>query len=213
MVAHAALAVIAALVITGGAGAAAVANGMLHTGGVGTFNLGTLNAGETGNVTVTTSIDLNSSGVYHFNMEKEDHIGNTFSTFSVSVAVNGTTYNLSNGEGNDSGVNLTAGNHTFTIALHYVVRNHVVSSNETNVPFLFLHKSDGFGDHNQTSELNETEINDSAVIVHSADSNITHENGPMKFALAYITFNVNGTVGQQGEDHSGSDNMLARAFA
>ncbi len=213
MVAHAALAVIAALVITGGAGAAAVANGMLHTGGVDTFNLGTLNAGDAGNVTISSSVDLNSSGVYHFNMEREDHIGNTFSTFSVSVAVNGTTYNLSNGEGNDSGVNLSAGNHTFTISLHYVVRNHVISNNETNVPFLFLHKSDGFGDNNQTNELNDTEVNDSAVVVHSADSNMSHENGPMKFALAYITFSVNGNVGQQGENHNGTDDQIARAFA
>ena len=212
MVAHSALAVIAALVITGSAGAA-VATGIIHTGGVDTFNLGTINPGSSGNVTISTSVNVNSSGYYHFQMEKEDHVGNTFSTFAVSVLVNGTTYNLSNGEQENSGVNLSAGNHTFKISLHYVVRNNVISSNETNVPFLYLHKSDDLSDANQSNIQNETGINDSAVVVHSADSNLTQQEGPHNVALAYITFNVNGNVGNQGEDHSGTDNVFIRVPA
>lgn len=212
MVAHAALAVIAALVITGSAGAA-VATGIIHTGGVGTFNLGTINPGNSGNATISTSVDLNSSGYYHFQMEKEGHVGNTFSTFAVSVAVNGTTYNLGNGEHDNSGVNLSAGNHTFKVSLHYVVRNNVISSNVTNVPFLFLHKSYEFADANQSNFQNETGINDSSVVIHQADSNSSQQEGHHNSALAYITFNVNGNVGNQSEDHNGTDNVFVRAVA
>lgn len=211
MVAHAALAVIAALVITGSAGAA-VATGIIHTGGGDTFNLGTINPGNSGNVTISTSLNVNSSGYYHFQMEKEDHVGNTFSTFNISVAVNGTTYNLNNGELDNSGVNLSAGNHTFKISLHYVVRSNVISSNVTNVPFLYLHRSDDFADLNQSSFQNETGVNDSSVVIHTSDSNLSQQEGPHNVALAYITFNVNGNAGNNGEDHNGTDNVLTRAF-
>lgn len=212
MVAHAALAVVAALVITGSAGAA-VATGIIHTGGADTFDLGTLSPGQSGNVTISTSVDLNSSGLYHLSMEKEDHIGNTFSMFALSVAVNGTTYNLSNGEQDNSGMNLSAGNYTFDITLHYAVRNNVISSNESNVPFLFLHKSDNFGDANHDGQFNGTGVNDSAVVIHSSDSNMSQQNAHANHALAYITFNVNGNVGQQGDDNSGTDNVFIRELA
>lgn len=209
MVAHAAIAVLAALVITGSVGAAAMATGMLHTGGVDTFNLGTLSAGSSGNVTISSSVDLNSSGVYHLQMEKEDHIGNTFSNFSLSVSVNGTTYNLNNGEGNDSGIMLSAGNHTFHITLHYTVRNNVVSSNETGVPFLYLHPSD---DRGNLSDQNESHINDSAGVIQPADSNLSQTDNGNHFVLAYITFNVQGTQASHGDD-SGTDSLATRQIA
>lgn len=203
MVAHAALAVLAAFVIVGSAGAAAVATGAIHIGGRDTFSLGALKAGESGNVSITSSVTLNNTAYYHLEMEKEDHIGNTFSAFTVSVAVNGTTYNLGNGQENNSGFMLSSGTHTFRINLNYTVGNNVVSTNQTDIAFLFLHPSNDLGNQN------ESLIHDASSFIPVAGSNSSQSENGGQFTLAYISFSVSGVSASSGED-GGTDQVATR---
>lgn len=203
MVAHAALVVVALLAVTGGVGAA-VATGAVHINTANTFDLGTLSAGQSGSANITSTVSLNSSGYYHFEMEKEDHIGNTFSTFNVSITSNGTTYYMNGGEGNDSGMYLTSGYHSFRISLTYVVSSHISQANASSVPFLFIHPSDRNGDSNSTG------AQDSSFVIHASDSNTNVSSGQGKNALAYISFKTVGAQNSEGESEgsSGTDNAV-----
>lgn len=205
MVAHAALAVLAALAIVSGAGAAAaVGTGMIHLGNNGTFNLGTLIQGQNGTETINSKLYLNNTSHYNFELEKEDQIGSAFSTFHVYVTVNGTTYNLSSGNQNDTNILLTAGSHTFSIRLEYSVRSSADSINATQVPFLFLHAT------GNEQDLNESQSHNITSDIPAAGGNTDHQNSGGRYTLAYLTFLVNGKTSGQGEDN-GSDNAIMRA--
>lgn len=203
MVAHAALVVVALLAVTGGVGAA-VATGVVHINTANTFDLGTLTAGQSGSANITSTVSLNSSGYFHFEMEKEDHIGNTFTTFNVSLTSNGTTYNLNSGEGNDSGIYLSSGFHSFRITLDYVVSSHVSQSNVSKAPFIFIHHAGLSGENNSTG------AQDSTFVIHSADSNSSSSANSSKSAIAFISFKTNGVSNSEseGEGSSGTDSAI-----
>lgn len=208
MAAHAILAVIAALAVVGGAGAAAVGNGMFHSGGNSTFNLGTLNPGQSGNATITDTVYLNNSSSYSIHMDKQDRIGSVFSTFRAYASVNGTTYNLSSGEDGSSNIMLSAGNHTFVITLVYSVRDNVTSVNDTAIPFVYLHASDDNGQANDSAAQNYN----SSVTVPASGDNGNADNHGGQLTLAYLTFKTNGNIpNHHGDDVS--DDALARLTA
>lgn len=198
MAIQAALAVLAALTVIGGAGAAAVATGVVNLNGNGTMNLGALSSGMNGTATVKSTVYLNNTANYKFEMEKEDQTGSAFSTFLVYVTVNGTTYNLSNGNPHDYKLKLTAGSHTFTVKLEYAVKNVGDSINATKVPFLFLHET-GSNSGSGNAQDNFNVVNDKA----NADS----YNGT--YVIAYLSFTFNNNKQSQGED-SGTDNTAQK---
>lgn len=199
MAIQAALAVLAALTIIGGAGAAAVATGAISLDSGGTINLGALSPGMNGTVTVKSTVNLNSTTHYKFEMEKEDQIGSAFSTFQVYVTVNGTTYNLSDGNSHNYNLTLSAGSHTFTIIVKYTVRNVEDSINATKVPFLFLHAA---GFDNSTNDVRDN--------LYVANDNINSNSNSGTYALAYLSFTYAGNKPSHSED-SGTDNALSRA--
>lgn len=198
MVAHAVLAVIAALVITGGAGAAAVGTGLVHLGNTNTFDLGTLSAGQSGNATLTSSIYSNTSSHFVFELEKEDQINSAFSSFLVYLTVNGTTYNLSAGIQNDAGIAIPAGSNSVQLSLIYTVTSTPVSVNATAVPFLFAHATG-----NENSQ-NGQQVKDSSGQALPSESSQDSGNSS---AFAYISFVLNGGQSSHGEDQ-GTDNSV-----
>lgn len=207
MAAHAILAIISALAVVGGAGAAAVGTGMFHSGGTSNLNLGTLNPGQNGNVTITNTVYLNNSSSYSIHMDKQDSIGNVFSTFRVYASVNGTMYNLSTGEGNGMNIPLNAGNHTFVITLVYGVRDNVTSVNGTAVPFLYLHAMDGQGQSNNSVR---DYIRGGNITAPGDNGNNDLHGGQL--TLAYLTFKTSGNIpNHHGDD--GIEDSVARAFA
>lgn len=200
MVAQAALAVLAALTVIGGAGAAAVATGVISLDNGNTINLGALTPGMSGNATIKSVLNLNTTSQYKFEMEKEDQIGSAFSSFQVYVTLNGTTYNLSSGNPHDYFINMSAGSHTFTVKLIYVVGQAQDSINASKVPFLFLHASGNDG--------NSKGIKDSASVEGSSE-NSSGNSGT--YTVATLSFTMAGNSTSHGED-SGSDNAVVRSL-
>lgn len=197
MVAHAALVIVAVLALSGGLTAAA-ATGALTTSS-GNINLGTLVPGQAGNVTATSTLHVTNSTAYKLQMEMEDNIGGSFSTFAVSVSVNGSSYNITS-EHSDTHLNLSAGTYTFTLHLSYQVRDHAPSTNVSKAAFLYLHPIESeTGDH--SSQDNST--TDSSVHYVAFDgSNQTQQNNSNRLTLFTLTFQVNGTTASQHEDQN-----------
>ncbi len=191
MVAHAALAILAIIAVAGMGTAAAT--GAFSTASSGNFDLGTLVPNQAGNATATTTVHVTNTTYYKFEMEKEDRIGSAFSVFSVSVTVNGHTYNLT-GDHNDSRILLNAGTYTFTVHLEYKVRGMVHSANESNVAFLYLHPTG-----------NDTQDGSAGYVAADSTDSGSH-NGSSRIVLASLTFQVQGNAGNPNDNGSSDSN-------
>lgn len=198
MVAHATLAVIAALALVSGAGvAAAVGTGMLHIGGGnGALDLGALTPGETGNMSIKSTVYLNETGLYTLEMEKEDQINSVFSAFQITVSVNGSTYSPANGNNENAPIHLGSGSHTFTVKLAYTVDSTAHSANLTDAAFLFLHMSG-----------NSSKVAATGHEIPAAGGNISGDSRGGMFTLAYLDFSVNGTPASSGEPVETKDSL------
>lgn len=196
MVAHAALAIVAVLALTGGLSAAAATGAFMTSSG--NINLGTLVPGQAGNVTATASLHVTNASAYNFQLEKEDRIGGSFSTFAVSVSVNGHTYNLSS-EHNDSHLNLSSGTYSFTLHLSYVVKDHAASANVSKAAFLFLHP---IGNDSVDHEVQGTSTDSSVHYASASDTGQSHQNNSTRLTLFTVTFKVSGVNQSSHEDQS-----------
>lgn len=206
MVAHAVLAVVAALALVGTAGAAAVGTGMFHSGGNSTFDLGVLNPGQSGNTTITSTVQVNSSANYSIHMDRQDRIGSVFSSFRAYASINGNTYNLTGCDTNLTSIPLSAGNHTFVITLVYSVRDNVTAVNETAIPFVFLqsHQRNDKQAGNQAGDYSE-----GGQIPAAGGSHRFSEHGG-ELALAYLTFKTNGNIPNHLDD-GGADASVVQS--
>ncbi len=205
MVAHAALAIIAVLALAGGVSAAA-ATGVLGTSS-GNIALGTLVPGQAGNVTATTTLHVTNTTSYKFQLEKEDRIGGTFSTFAVSVSVNGQTYNLTS-DHSESHFNLTSGSYTFTLHLSYKVRDQAHSVNQSKVAFLFLHpvENDSQDLETQDHANSGNSTSDSSVhFVAAGDSGQSQHDNSSRITLFTLSFKVNAANGVSTDQNQGTD--------
>lgn len=191
MVAHAVLAVIAVLAVAG-VGTAAATH-VFSANSSGNIDLGVITPGQTGNVTATSSVHLANSTYYKFEMEKEDRIGSVFSQFTVSVSVNGHTYNIS-ADHNDSRVLLNSGTYTFTVKLSYRVSDHVHDANVTKAAFLFLHPTG-----NDTAES-------SSGFIAADNSGQPFHNGTERIVLGSLTFDVSGNAVSSHDNGTGDSN-------
>lgn len=203
MVAHAALAIIAVLALAGGVSVAA-ATGAFNSASAGNIDLGTLVPGQSGNVTATTTLHVTNTTTYKFQLEKEDRIGSTFSTFSLSVSVNGQTYNLTSDHSN-SHLNLSSGSYRFILHLSYAVRDHSPSVNQSNVAFLFLHPIENDSNDLETqdhSNQGNGTTDGSLHFVAAGDSGQSQQNNSARLTLFTLSFKVNGVNGISHEDQN-----------
>lgn len=207
MVAHAALAIFAVLALAGGVSVAA-ATGAFGSASNGNIDLGTLVPGQSGNVTASTTLHVTNSTTYKFQLEKEDRIGGTFSTFAASVSVNGHTYNLTSNE-SDSHLNLSTGSYKFTLHLSYTVRDHAPSVNQSKVAFLFLHPIENDSQDLETQDHNKqgnTTTDGSLHFGAAGDSGQAQQNNSTRLTLFTLSFTVNGASGISHEDQNQSTN-------
>lgn len=200
MVAHIAIAILAAIALAGTGAAIAVDNGAFTSSGSGVLDLGTLSPGQNGTASTTATISVANNTTYKLQRTMEDRTGSVFSSMLASVSVNGTTYNMSMPGEDCVFIHLTSGNYTVSVNLNYTVRGMVHSVNASKVPFLFLQPIEhgdnaGFHHHdNDTGSNNGTASASVSVTPYDNGDHQDHGNSS-RITLASLTYKVNGNAG------------------
>lgn len=221
MGAHAALAVVAVIALLGSAVAAGEV-GVFKAPNGGNVNLGTLTPGQNGTVKASAIVSISNSTEYKIQKTSEDRIGSVFSTLQMTVSINGITFNMTH-EQENAKIFLKNGSYRVTMSLTYKVKQIVSSVNGSNVPFVFLQPVSNETEDNATGELgdqlNSTDnlsgsdvassngnISSNIVTTYEQSDNSTNSNNnsnPGRITLFTLTFKVNASSGNTGEQETG----------
>jgi len=107
------------------------------------LDLGELSPGMAGNATGQATVTVTSSGYYEVSLVHEGKLKRDFASFTVTVAINGTTITLSPYGEDSATVYLGAGTYNATINVSYIVKDNPQGGSLDDMPLLKFEYTSG----------------------------------------------------------------------